>query len=79
MLKSTVCDIRTRVGIMKPSGRSIGMHRSIARRDFLDGTRLALATSLFGPTGLQAFADEAGSEYYPPAPTASKGLPSRSA
>src|SRR5437868_8400759 len=54
--------------------RALGMHRRIARRDFLNGAGLAIAGSLL-PGPMQALAAEGTAEsiYYPPALTGMRG------
>jgi spermidine dehydrogenase len=54
--------------------RTLGLHRRIARRDFLNGAGLAIAGSLL-PGPMQALAAEGAAEslYYPPALTGMRG------
>jgi spermidine dehydrogenase len=60
--------------------RSLGMHRDITRRDFLNGAGVALTGSLaypwFGratPAQIDAFAPEQAADYYPPERTGLRG------
>jgi spermidine dehydrogenase len=57
-----------------PDDRTLGMHRRIARRDFLNGASLAITGSLL-PPALAAAAREANAEAapYPPALTGMRG------
>lgn len=68
---------------MDPRSKELGEHRSIPRRDFLQGALVASATALGGPL-LKAYADTAGAEsslsaaqdrpgYYPPLLTGMRG------
>jgi spermidine dehydrogenase len=53
------------------------MPRKITRRDFLNGTQIAIGASLLGPLARPAFAQVGsfalGSDYYPPAKTGLRG------
>ena len=62
--------------------RTLGMHREITRRDFLNGVSIAVGTSLLAvnPLWVEAFgvpqspfAPEKDPNYYPPALTGMRG------
>lgn len=61
----------------RSADRALGMHRSITRRDFVNGASLAIAGSAFAPgwIGQAAAADlsQQAGEYYPPALTGMRG------
>ncbi len=69
---------------MQPNDRDLGMDRPITRRDFLNGTRVALTGTLFyawfeaegltqtAPSG-SLWAPEKARDYYPPALTGMRG------
>lgn len=56
-----------------PNDRELGMDRAITRRDFLNGTRVALTGSLFYPWFQAERAPEKEPGYYPPALTGLRG------
>ena len=64
---------------MSRSGdRDLGMHRNIARRDFVNGVGVAVTGSLFAPKWLSALdgwpdRPPGAQEYYPPARTGMRG------
>src|SRR5262249_16809925 len=60
-----------------PPDRNLGEHRSIARRDFLQGALIAAATTLSGPLLKAHAADSPAAQdaagYYPPALSGMRG------
>ncbi len=60
-----------------PTDRSLGMHRKIRRRDFLNGVALTAASSLAAPRYLLALDQdpEQSPDYYPPSLTGLRGSP----
>jgi spermidine dehydrogenase len=56
--------------------RTLGMHRSITRRDFLNGVGIAIAGSALSPMKRLALGEQATlkeADYYPPAQTGMRG------
>jgi spermidine dehydrogenase len=60
---------------MNPNDRSLGMHRKITRRDFVNGVSVAAAGALTLPklAMAQEFAPEQAADYYPPGRTGMRG------
>src|SRR2546428_1591125 len=62
---------------MNSSDHSLGMHRDITRRDFLNGVSLGVVGSLLAPELIgafeQEFAPERAPDYYPPTRTGMRG------
>jgi spermidine dehydrogenase len=62
---------------MNPHDRSLGLHRDITRRDFLNGVSLGVVGSLLAPELVRAFeqefAPERAPDYYPPTRTGMRG------
>src|SRR5947207_7628492 len=62
---------------MNAGDRRLGMHRSITRRDFLNGVSLTVAGSMLAPELLRAsqqeFAPERAADYYPPTRVGMRG------
>jgi len=62
---------------MHPYDRSLGLHRDITRRDFLNGVSLGVVGSLLAPELVRAFEQEFAPErapgYYPPTRTGMRG------
>src|SRR5205085_5689362 len=62
---------------MNSSDRELGLHRSITRRDFLNGVSLTVAGAMLAPELLRAaaqeFAPESASDYYPPTRVGMRG------
>src|SRR5262249_53305901 len=75
-IRATLAGMKKEHAAQRP-GRDLGEHRSIPRRDFLQGTLMAAATTLAGPL-LEAYAAEPSAAqdaatYYPPALTGMRG------
>src|SRR2546428_12614685 len=77
-----ICDQRAGVGPareekMNSSDHSLGMHRDITRRDFLNGVSLGVVGSLLAAELIgafeQEFAPERAPDYYPPTRTGMRG------
>jgi spermidine dehydrogenase len=57
----------------KNADRELGMHRSISRRDFLNGVSVALTSSVLPPSAVGLFQSQKARENYPPMRTGMRG------
>lgn len=58
---------------MKKSDRELGLHRDITRRDFLNGTAIAVGSTLLPLTSADALGAQGLPGYYPPVLTGMRG------
>src|SRR5262245_29588915 len=62
---------------MDANDRRLGMHRSITRRDFLNGVSLSVVGAMLAPAlaraAAQEFAPERAADYYPPTRVGMRG------